>query len=79
LLIVGLAMVISPLVFPISAASLLGSPTPAVEVGLLQVLWGPILLVLFILTISMALLRPARPELESSLLESPAAASGVPA
>ena len=51
---------LAPLTIPVSSISLLGSSTPFMEVGLLQVLWGPILIVLFVLTIVMAVVGPKR-------------------
>jgi hypothetical protein len=59
LLICGLTLLLVPLVVPIKFVPLFFSDVPLAKgLGAIQLLWGPILLVLFILTTSMALIAP---------------------
>lgn len=60
-LILGLGLLLTPLVVPISSFPILGSdlPTASPPMGLLQILWGPILTTLFFLTIAAMLFRPS--------------------
>jgi hypothetical protein len=68
LVISGLAVLLVPLAFPITSVPLLFSRVPLAQgVGAIQLLWGPILLLLFMLTLSMALLRPTVQRWEGGL------------
>jgi hypothetical protein len=71
ILISGLALLLVPLVVPIAAIPLLNLQVTTHEsVGVLQLLWGPILVVLFLVSVSMALVRSPRAKPEGSGLGS---------
>src|SRR5262249_31231568 len=56
LLVLGLALVLTPLAIPVSSVPFLDRHMPPVyNVGILQYLWGPIMLGLFALTVTLAL------------------------
>jgi len=68
ILILGIALVLAPLVVPISAIPLLHlERTTGESVGVLQLLWGPILVLLFFVSVSMAFVRSPGASPEASV------------